>query len=136
RVVVCRSDNPDVAPVCSAAAGNWPGWLTFVDDGRGGGTARDGLLNGGELVLKVGTFTAPLQLQASPAISGGSQRLIFRPDGLAYSNAGVILTAQISFCIVTTSPPENVRDLSIVSGSRMVVARRDGAGVCVAPADT
>jgi type IV fimbrial biogenesis protein FimT len=136
RIVICRSDNPDVAPVCNAAAGDWPGWLAFADDGAGGGTARDGVLNGGETVLNVGTFNAPLQLQASPAISAGSQRIIFRPDGLAYSNAGILLNAQISFCIPVALPPENVRDISIASGARIVVARRNGAGACVAPADS
>lgn len=136
RVVVCRNDTPDTAIACNTAAGPWVGWMSFADDGAGGGTARDGVRNGTETVLYRGTFAAPVQLLTSPAISAGNSRFQFRSDGLAYSDAGILLNAQFSFCIVTTSPPQNARYITIGSGSRMFISRINGAGACVAPTDT
>lgn len=128
-VVICRNDDPDAGNACNTGAGAWPGWMTFVDaDG-------DGDFDAGEVVLFSGTFAAPSQLQASPAISGGNQRIRYRPDGLAYSDAGALLNAQFAFCIPTTSPPENTRFITIGSGSRTSISRFDGGGLCAAPAD-
>jgi type IV fimbrial biogenesis protein FimT len=135
RVVVCRNDTPDAALACNAAAGAWQGWMSFVDDGAGGGTARDGVLNGAEAVLSSGNFTAPSQLQASPAISGANQLISFSPDGRAYSNANALLRARFAFCIVTASPPENTRFITILAGSQMVITRVNGGGACAAPAN-
>ena len=135
RVVVCRNDDPDAALACNTAAGAWQGWMSFVDDGAGGGTARDGVLNGTETVLSSGNFTAPSQLQASPAISGGNQRIIFSPDGLAYDNAIALLRARFAFCIATTQPPENTRFITILAGSQMTITRVNGGGACAAPAN-
>lgn len=135
RVVFCRNDAPDTGNTCNTGAGAWQGWMSFVDDGTGGGTARDGVRNGAEAVLYAGTFTAPAQLQASPAISGGSQRILFSPDGLAYSNANALLRARFAFCIPTTSPPENTRFITILAGSQMVITRVNGGGACAAPAN-
>ena len=148
RVVVCRNDTPDTATACNNAAGAWAGWMSFADDGgtvlnangtvavAGTGTARNGVREGNELVLSVGTFAAPVQLLTSPAISGGNARIRFSPDGLAYSDAGNILNAQFSFCIITAQPPENTRLITIGSGSRMAITRVNGAGACAAPTDT
>ena len=136
RVVVCRNDSPDTATVCNTAAGPWAGWMSFADDGAGGGTARDGVRNGTETVLYRGTFAAPVQLLTSPAISTGNSRFQIRSDGLAYSDAGIVLNAQFSFCIVTTSPAQNARYVTISSGSRMRIRQINGAGACVAPANT
>jgi type IV fimbrial biogenesis protein FimT len=130
RVVFCRNDDPDLGNVCNTGAGAWLGWMTFVD------VNRNGDFDAGEVLLYSGTFTAPAQLQASPAISGGNQRLRFSPDGLAYSDAGVLLNAQFAFCIPTALPPENTRFISIGSGSRFNIARFDGGGLCAAPANT
>ncbi len=129
RVVICRNDSPDTGNVCNTAAGAWRGWTTFVD------VNRDGDVDVGEAVLYSGTFTAPAQLQASPAVSGGSQRILFSPDGLAYSNAGALLRARFAFCIPTTSPPENTRFITILAGSQMAITRVNGGGACAAPAN-
>jgi type IV fimbrial biogenesis protein FimT len=134
RVVVCRNDDPDAAQACNTAAGAWQGWMSFVDDGAGGGTARDGVRNGAETVMSSGNFTAPSQLQASPAISGGNQRIIFSPDGLAYDNANALLRARFAFCIVTNSVAENARFITIRAGSQMIITREIG-GACAAPAN-
>ena len=136
RVVVCRNDTPDTATACNTAAGQWAGWMSFADDGAGGGTARDGVRNGAETVISRGTFAAPIQLLSSPAISADDSRFHFRSDGLAYSDTGVLLNAQFSFCIITTQPPENTRLITIGSGSRMAITRVNGAGACIAPTNT
>jgi type IV fimbrial biogenesis protein FimT len=135
RVVVCRNDAPDTGQTCSTAGGAWLGWMSFVDDGTGGGTARDGVRNGTEAVMTSGTFAAPSRLQASPAITGGNQRIIFSPDGLAYDNANTLLRARFAFCIPTVSPLENTRFITIRAGSQMVITRVNGGGACAAPAN-
>lgn len=135
-VVICRNDTPDVALACDTGAGAWQGWMSFVDDGAGGGTARDGTPNGAETILYTGILPVPAQLLPSPVISGGNQRIIFSPDGLAYSDAGVLLNAQFAVCIPTTAPPMNTRLITIGSGSRMGIARANGGGLCNAPANS
>lgn len=137
RVVICRNDAPDAGNACNTAAGAWLGWMTFVDDGAGNPlNARNGAFDAGETVLYSGTFTAPVQLQASPAISGNNQRFRYSPDGLMYSDADVLLNAQFAFCIPTTLPPENTRLITISSGSRVGITRFNGGGLCAAPANT
>ncbi len=139
RVVICRSTNPDsgAAATCSTAAGNWTGWIAFVDDG--GATpanARNGTRDAGETVLRVSAAVTPLVVVPSVAISGASQRIVFRPDGLARTAANGLLAAQLRVCIATTTPAQNARDVAIASGSRMVVNKTDAAGACAAPADS
>ncbi len=129
RVVVCRNDTPDAGNACIAGAGAWTGWMTYVD------ADRDGVFDAGEAVLFSGTFTAPAQLQASPAISGANQQIIFSPDGRAYGNANALLRARFAFCIVTASPPENTRFITILAGSQMTITRFNGGGACAAPAN-
>ncbi len=133
RVVVCRNDTPDTGQACITAGGAWLGWMSFVDDGAGGGTARDGTRNGTETVMSSGTFSAPSQLLASPAITGGNQRIIFSPDGLAYDNANNLLRARFAFCIPTVYPAENARLITIRAGSQMAITRLNGGGACAAP---
>ena len=134
RVVVCPSANPDVAQVC--AAGN--GWMTFVDNGAGGGTANNGQHEGAEVVLYTASYNAPIQMLASPAITGSATQpntIRFSPDGLAYNGDGALLTARLAVCMPTTRPPQNAREVSIAFGSRMNTTRRNTGGVCAAPAN-
>lgn len=131
RTVVCRTDNADAAaPTCVAAAGNWGGWLAFVD------ADRDGTLDVGEVVLRVTSVRAPAVANASPAISGASNQVVFRPDGLARTAAGALLAAQIRICVADTVPTENARDIAITAGSRLSVLRVNTGGACAAPANT
>lgn len=130
RTVVCRSDDAgSAAPTCNAAAGNWGGWLAFVD------VDRDGTFSAGDVNLRATEVLAPAVIIASPVISGGLSRVVFRPDGLAHENTGALLAAQIRVCVATTSPNENARDVVISGGARISVLRRNAAGVCPAPAD-
>lgn len=130
RAVVCGSANANsAAPSCDAAGGGWTGWISFID------ANRNSNFDAGEVVLKVGVIEAPATLTASPAVSA-TNRIVFRPDGLARTATGALLAAQVSVCVPTTRPADNVRDVQITSGSRMAVARRNGAGACAAPANS
>ena len=42
-------------------------------------------------------------------------------------------SAVVALCIPTTQPEENVRYLSIESGSRITTKRVNGAGACATP---
>jgi type IV fimbrial biogenesis protein FimT len=65
----------------------------------------------------------------SVAISGASQRIIFRPDGLARTTttSNALLAAQLRACIVTTSPLINSRGVAIASGSRTTIFKTTDA---------
>lgn len=129
RTVVCRSNNADAAtPACSTAGGAWPGWVVFVD------TNGNDVLDGGEAILRSGVIAAPAVLNVSNNIS--NQRMIFRPDGLARTPAGALLAARLAVCVPYASPAENVRDVTVSSGSRIAVVSRNGAGACATPANS
>lgn len=134
RTVVCRSENPDATtPACTTAAGNWGGWVAFVDANRDGG------LTAGEQVLRVTAMNPPATITASPAISGANSRVMFRPDGMARTTAGALLNAQIRVCIAATVPSDNARDLVIGAGSRFSVVRQSAAitaGACAPPGNS
>lgn len=130
RAVICGSANANSAtPSCDAVGGGWTGWISFMD------ANSNSNFDAGEVVLKVGVINLPATLTPSPAVSA-TNRIIFRPDGLARTAAGALLAAQVSVCVPTTQPADNVRDVQITSGSRMAVVRRNGAGVCSAPANS
>lgn len=133
RTVVCRSDNADAAnPTCTTAGGNWGGWIAFVDNG---GAAPNGTREAGETVLRRFAVQAPVTVLSSPAVSGASNRVVFRPDGMARNAANALLSANIGVCVVSTQPPENARDVTIRFGSRVSTAPRNGSGACAAPAN-
>ena len=117
-VSVCRSDN---GAACASGA-QWNAWITRVES--------DGT------VLRVSRVKAPIQVSASPAISGNNDRVVFRPDGMARTNGGALLEARFGVCLPTTRPPENQRLVAIGSGSRVSVARANSAGVCSAPGNS
>lgn len=130
RTVVCRSENPlAAAPTCTTTAGNWGGWLAFVD------TNSNGTFDGTDIRLRTHNVNPPTVVVASAAVSGASSRVIFRPDGLARTAAGGLLGARIRVCVATTMPSDNARDVVITAGSRTAVLRVNAAGACAAPAD-
>lgn len=126
RTVVCRSDN---GATCNTAAGNWGGWIAFVD------TDNSSTFNAGDVLLSSTLVAASVKITASPAVSGASNQIIFRPDGMAHAASGILLAATIGVCIATTQPPQNARDVTIMSGSRLSIDTRNGGGACAAPAD-
>lgn len=124
RVVLCRSSD---GATCST--GNpWNGWIVFTDaDGNNAPGSGD--------ILRADLLRGPSQVWVSPIVSSGGDRVVFSPDAMAYSNGGLLLQARFAACIETTTPRENVSDISIASGSRVSVSRRNAAGQCAAPAN-
>jgi type IV fimbrial biogenesis protein FimT len=138
QAVVCKSSNADTAaPTCDTTAGDWTGWIAFVDDGGGtAANATNGSFNAGETLLRVGTVSGTVVVTPSPAISA-TQRITFRSDGMSYTTAtgSALLAGTLSTCMPTTNPAQNQRRLSIVSGSRISISRNTGGGACAAPPD-
>ena len=122
-VLLCRSDD-----LASCASGDvWSGWLVFVD------TDNDGVVDGGEEVIKTGSIDAPLVMRASSAISSRSHVVGFRPNGLARgANEEALLNAALSVCAPAANPADNVRDVQISFGSRTSVRMRQTGGDCSA----
>lgn len=126
RSVACLSGNPDAAtPTCSSASAT--GWVVFTDSNR------DGQFTAGEKLLRVASLPAGVQVVGSNSFPPS---VIFRADGMARTNTGDLLSATVDLCLRTTEPRQNVRHVSIGSGSRLSIQRADGGGACSTPGDT
>lgn len=132
RIVLCLSSNANTPnPTCAPDnAGDASGWITFVDLNKNG--AYD---DGGPALLRTTTVHDTVNVLASSNIPG-KVRVMFRSDGFARDSAGVVLLmGAIDMCLPMRRPSDNVRRISIGSGSRISIARHDAAGNCVAPPD-
>lgn len=78
-------------------------------------------------------YKLPPRVEARFSSDFGSG-LTFRPDGFARgsTSANSFVNALVSLCIPTTRPPENIRYVSVASGSRITTERANGDGVCSA----
>lgn len=104
--------------VCSGC-GNANSVVAFVD------ANNDNLATAAE-ILRISTFNPNVQ-------RSGGVNLVFRADGFGRTAAapnGALAATSFSFCIPTTKPAENVRVVSIGSGSRISTDRADGGGKC------
>lgn len=128
RVVLCRSTD---SSTCSSTDNVWPGWIVFVDsDG-------DGVRDSAEPVVKSGTFDAPVAVRSSAAVTTLGQAITFRGDGMARASDGrTLLNATLAVCIPTLQPAENLRSVSLASGSRTAVTRTNAVGACATPTDS
>jgi len=124
RVVLCGSSN---GTGC-AGGSNWDGWIVFAD------TDSDNTADAGEEILMTYTVQAPATLQSSAAMTAGT--LVFRSDGFARDTAGALLQATVRACVATTIPSDNVRDVTIGTGTRVFIDRDTGNGACGAPANS
>lgn len=90
---------------------------------------------GSMVVFLDGKADAPLRTTTiNPAVelSGGTD-LIFLSNGFGYEAGdahGTLLATEFRFCIPTTRPAENVRVVSVGSGSRISTESEDGGGEC------
>ncbi|MGN6152660.1 MAG: GspH/FimT family pseudopilin [Lysobacteraceae bacterium] len=126
RTSLCGSDD---GLNCSNTT-PWRGWIVFTD------ANGNGLVDAGERV-RSGNIEAPLQVLPSANITGANNRILFRADGLAYGNGGMLLEANLRVCLPTSTPPENVRDVNLAMGGRATVrAAVNAAGACAAPGNT
>ena len=86
-------------------------------------------------VRQTATAHAAVRILASNGVPG-QVRVAYRADGFARGNGGVTLLAgAIDMCLPTRRPTENVRRITIGSGSRVSIERRDASGACAAPPD-
>lgn len=99
--------------------------ITVCSSGNGADCAGTGswvVLDGAKL-LRVSSFHG--KVKSGAAID----EFIFRADGLARQNAASgLLNSDFQFCIDTTSPAQNLRTVSIGSGSRISTTR--GSNTC------
>lgn len=125
RVTLCRSTD---GSACNTTSSDWTGWIMFVDSNI------DGVRNAAEPLLKAGSIDTPVRVLASAAVTALGERITFRGDGTARAADGqTLLVGTLAVCVPSAMPPENVREVSIASGSRTTVRRRNGAGVCNTP---
>ena len=124
RVIVCPSAN---GSTCSGGA-QWTGWLAFAD------ANNDGTPQNAEILL-ADTVRAPMQLWTSASINSSGNRVVFRPDGMAYTNGGALLAGRFAACLTADRPAENVRDVTLSPAGQLTVDRRDNDGECDAPAN-
>lgn len=127
RVVVCPSAN---GTTCAGATANWNGWVAFVDDGGYShnwsagvaANANNGTVDANETVLRGGIVPSNVSVTTSTNISGSTGgAIVFNSDGLARTNAGLLLNGRIGVCVATVHPPENARNVMINSGGRIAV---------------
>ncbi|HVK53067.1 MAG TPA: GspH/FimT family pseudopilin [Pseudoxanthomonas sp.] len=104
-VQICRSTD---GATCAGAVGTWDRWIVLL----------------GNTVLRDQQLQAPVGLTASTA------GLTFRADGLARNAAGALARENFVACIETTQPTQNLRTVSVVSGSRVSTQSGDGEGAC------
>lgn len=119
-VKVCASDD---GATCRAGAGDWTQWITLAD------TDRDGAMDD---LLRVNQARVPVQVLVSPAIT--SNEVVYSADGLSRKGAA-LLKGRIAICLPVTTPADNVREVSIVSGSRISTKSQNKAGACAAPSN-
>lgn len=119
-VTVCRSGDG----IRCSSGDVWRTWIAVAD------IDRDGAVDD---VLRVGTVTAPVQLRGSSSMR--DSRIAFRSDGLARADDSALLNASFAACLPTSSPAENVRRISIASGSRISTRAENGGGRCDASAN-
>jgi type IV fimbrial biogenesis protein FimT len=126
RAVACLSANPDAAvPACSTAGAK--GWIVFLD------ADRNGQYGATERLLRVTTLPAGIQIVGSANFAG---RASFRSDGLARDAAGSLLNATVDMCMPVAEPAQNVRHVSIGTGSRLSITKASTPAACSTPANS
>lgn len=92
-VVMCRmaEGSDPAAPGCETGAGSWDaGILVFVDDGVGGGTRGNDLIDGTEPIVQVQLpFSTGSEIVGSGAFADS---IIFGSDGRPTANAAITVT--------------------------------------------
>jgi len=125
QIVACMSANPNAAtPSCGTAGAT--GWIVFQD------ADRNGQYGATERLIRRATVTGNVQLLGSAAFGSG---ITFNADGMARDVGGNLLNAVVGVCLPTTQPQDNESDVSISSGSRIRVTRKNAAGKCMTPGD-
>ncbi|MCQ9379087.1 GspH/FimT family pseudopilin [Methyloversatilis sp. XJ19-49] len=142
RVLLCRAAAADGVVNFSATNGcvttansePWQAWAVFVDENS------NGAIDGTERILRMQAIAGnALELISNDDLAAAGNRIAFRPDGMARGQGSLALqTAQVRVCDRSGAlGGSNMRVVSLVSGSRMSIARGNDAncGVTVQPVE-
>jgi len=110
-VSLCRSDNG-----LACATGDAWSALAIVD--------RDGTL------LRSFKLNPGVEVNGDAALDGMSDTITFSSDGIARDTAGAPVAATLSICMPVTNPSDNIRNVTIMGGSRISISRATGNGAC------
>lgn len=142
RGILCRASvtggQINAADGCVADAdGKWQGWMVFIDADGSGTYNPNAATNPVEAVLRTHVFAGnQVQVQASPALAGSGNRVVYRPDGMARSPGQTLLqSATLRLCTVSDDLTGNARDVRLGGGSRLSVTRSTSAA-CAIPEDS
>ncbi|GAB3390636.1 GspH/FimT family pseudopilin [Lysobacter fragariae] len=125
RTVACLSANPNAAsPSCGTA--NATGWIVFTD------ANHDGSFGAGDSLLRVASLSSKVQMLGSSSFGIG---VSFRSDGFARLASGTLVNATVGLCVPTSQPAQNVRLVSIGSGSRLSIQKGSTPDSCATPND-
>mgnify|MGYP000155491751 CR=1 FL=1 len=117
-VVICGSAN---GTSCSGASDWSTGWIVFVDDGNGGGTAADETRHADEILIAYQNVEGNNELEARDT-GGAITALSF--SGESYLNSGRATTLKVC-------EPDKDTDYAralVLLGSGQVAYSRDGSG--------
>jgi len=120
RTILCLSASPDNGSSPSCNTTRPTGWIVFRDDDK------NGTPSAAELVRATTTPQRVLML-ASNAFGA---KVTFRADGLARDAAGNLLKGALQFCLPTNQPAQNIRYITVMSGSRVAIKPASGNNAC------
>jgi type IV fimbrial biogenesis protein FimT len=121
RVGLCASST---GTSCGGSADWSTGWLIFED------RDANGTWSGGDIAIQSGRVGSDLSLL--PSSNVGSV-ISFRHDGRARASNGALLAGTLAVCKAGNDLPENVRDVSIRTGSQVSTTKRNGS--CTTPSN-
>lgn len=117
RVALCPSSD---GATCASGAAGWSKWIVQVISSKE--------------VLRLNDVNPSLVVLGSPLVSGSSNGVVFRADGLARDTTNALLVARVGVCVKKSSLAQNRRLVSVASGSRISVSS-DADATCGAPSD-
>jgi len=129
RVTLCRSStSANALPTCDTGGGAWTdGWVLFVNSDADTPPAIDA----GEEILRRGgpMNVATLSVQTTADVANS---VTYRPDGMARLDNNRPANGIVRVC-APELPSNNVRDMRLRPGGRVVVSKNTVAGCATAP---
>lgn len=134
RVVLCpiaaaEGGTPDTSACVDPVADSWAGWMIFAD------VNRNSAWDAGEEVIRADVFGGGASVVlAGASLRNASNQIVFLPSGIARENGtGAIQQFNLRVCESGVTLAQNLRDVVMVSGSRVSV-QRGSDDACGAPA--
>ncbi|WP_018410582.1 GspH/FimT family pseudopilin [Methyloversatilis thermotolerans] len=128
RVILCRTTSSNGVAVLTATSGcvttadatPWQAWAVFID------SDADGVFDGNETIIRTQVVGTSLNFVSDATLGAAGNRIVFRPDGLARAHGATGLqSASVNVCDQSGAlATQNMRVVSLVTGSRMSVTRQ------------